>query len=279
MIKKKVLFVSQEMAPYLEISHLANIIRRLPQLTQEKGYEIRILMPRFGNINERRNRLHEVIRLSGININIDDDDHQLIIKVASLPSARMQVYFLDNDDYFSKRAVFTDENNKAYKDNDERTIFFSKGVLETVKKLGWMPDIIHCHGWMSALVPMYLKTGYHDDPMFKNAKTVFSVYNHEDFNGDLPKTLAEKCKVANMTDEDVRFIAEPSVTAMNINGIAHSDSIIYGSEVLEPEVEAYIQTQYPHTVLPFETQNEAGFESYLSLYEELCGHELELVNA
>lgn len=158
MAKTKILFVTHEMSPFLEISKISEITRQLPQAMQEKGFEIRILMPRFGNINERRNRLHEVIRLSGMNIVVDNNDNPLIIKVASLPAARMQVYFLDNDEYFHRKKVFRDENGKFFEDNNERSLFFCKGALETVKKLGWSPDVVHCHGWFTAMIPLYLKS-------------------------------------------------------------------------------------------------------------------------
>ena len=184
MSRKKVLFISSEMNPFLEGSTVGEIARQLPQAIQEKDNEIRILVPRFGVINERRNRLHEVVRLSGINITIDDNDNPLIIKVASLPEAKMQVYFLDNEDYFHRKFVYTDANNAFFPDNDERTIFFCKGALETVKKLGWAPDIIHCHGWMTSLVPLYIKTSYSKDPVFENVKVVYSLYNNE-FEGKI----------------------------------------------------------------------------------------------
>ena len=157
---KKALIVTHEMNPYIIYTAMADIARQLPEQLQNEGMEIRILMPKFGVINERRHRLHEVVRLSGINIVVNNDDFPLIIKVASLPGARMQVYFLDNEDYFKRKGVFEDEEEEMYNDNAERTIFFCKGVLETVKKFGWPPDIVHCHGWMSSLIPMYLKTAY-----------------------------------------------------------------------------------------------------------------------
>jgi starch synthase len=166
MAKKKVLFVSSEMTPYLQVTNVGELARRLPQAIQEKNNEIRVLMPRFGCINERRNKLHEVVRLSGINITIDDNDNPLTIKVASLQEAKMQVYFLDNEDYFHRKFVFANDKNVFYKDNDERTIFFCKGALETVKKLGWQPDIIHCQGWMTCLIPLYIITIYIDEPVF-----------------------------------------------------------------------------------------------------------------
>ena len=189
--KTNLLFITHEMSPFLELTKIAEITRQLPQAMQDKGFEIRILMPRFGNINERRNRLHEVIRLSGMNIVIDENDNPLIIKVASIPSARMQVYFLDNEDFFQRKQVFNDSKGKFFDDNDERTVFFCKGALETVKKLGWAPDIVHCHGWMTSLVPAYLKTIYKDDPTFKDAKMVYSVYS-ESFGETLSADFTRK---------------------------------------------------------------------------------------
>ena len=176
MEKTKVLFVQQEITPYLKDSHMGIIGRYLPQGIQEKGREIRTFMPRYGCINERRNQLHEVIRLSGMNLIINDTDHPLIIKVASIQSARMQIYFIDNEDYFQRKYVFCDSSNKFFKDNDERAIFFARGVLETVKKLGWIPDIVHCHGWISGLLPIYLKTAFFDNPLFTDTKVVYSIY-------------------------------------------------------------------------------------------------------
>lgn len=174
---KKILFITQEITPYVSTSQLSTAGREIPQAVQESGREIRTFMPRWGHINERRNQLHEVIRLSGMNIIIDDTDHPLIIKVASIQAARMQVYFIDNDDYFHKRLMINDEKDNEYPDNIERAIFYARGVLETVKKLRWTPDVIHCHGWMSAIVPLYIKHAYQDEPTFKDAKVVFSAYD------------------------------------------------------------------------------------------------------
>ena len=176
MKSKKVLFITQEMTPYVPESPVALDGRKMPQALQELGCEIRTFMPRWGIINERRNQLHEVIRLSGMNIIIDDTDHPLIIKVASIQAARMQVYFIDNDDYFHKRAMFADESGKEYDDNIERAVFYARGVLETVKKLRWCPDVIYCQGWMSAVVPFYIKTAYREEPPFAAAKVVSSLY-------------------------------------------------------------------------------------------------------
>lgn len=178
MVKKKVLFINQEMVPYVPTSEMATMGRNLPQKIQENGFEIRTFMPKWGNINERRGQLHEVIRLSGLNLIIDDTDHSLIIKVASIPVSRLQVYFIDNEDYFQRRRTMTeDESGEEFTDNGERAIFFARGVLETVKKLRWTPDIIQCQGWMAGVVPLYIKTAYHDDPSFANAKVVTSLFN------------------------------------------------------------------------------------------------------
>ena len=173
---KKILFINQEIAPYVPDSEMSLLGRQVPQKIQEAGYEIRTFMPKWGTINERRGQLHEVIRLSGMNLIIDDTDHPLIIKVASIPTTRIQVYFIDNDDYFMKRQMTVDESGEEYADNGERAVFFARGVLETVKKLRWVPDIIHVQGWMGAVVPLYIKTAYHDEPSFANTKVVTSLF-------------------------------------------------------------------------------------------------------
>ncbi len=176
MDKKRVLIITQEMTPYLNGTEMSEIAHHLPKYIQDKGNELRVLMPRFGTINERRHRLHEVVRLSGMNIILNDDDYPLIIKVASLPGARLQVYFLDNEDLFKRKHVFHDENEKFYDDNAERMVFFCKAALETVKKFQWPPDIIHCHGWMTSLIPMFIRTAYKNEPVFQNTKIIFSTY-------------------------------------------------------------------------------------------------------
>ena len=174
---KKILFVNQEIMPYVPKTEMSSYGAEMPHIMQEAGFEIRTFMPRWGNINERRGQLHEVIRLSGMNLIIDDTDHPLIIKVASIPQTRIQVYFIDNEDYFQKRPAMTkDELGNDYPDNGERAIFFARGVLETVKKLRWTPDVIHCQGWMSSVIPFYVKTAYKDEPQFANSKVVTSLF-------------------------------------------------------------------------------------------------------
>ncbi len=229
MVKTKILYIAHEMAPFLELTNISKITRELPQAMQEKGYEIRVLMPRFGNINERRNRLHEVIRLSGMNIQIDDNDNPLIIKVASIQGAKMQVYFLDNEEYFKRKFVFNDSNEKFYGDNDERAIFFCKGALETVKKLGWAPDIVHCHGWMTSLVPAYIKTSYKNDPTFKNSKVIYSVYENC-FKDKLSPAFHKKAIMSGMKAEDITMFGERECSDMHIGAIAYSDAVVKASE-------------------------------------------------
>lgn len=187
----KILYVCQEITPYLPETEGSRLCRALTQAMQERGNEIRTFMPRYGCINERRHQLHEVIRLSGMNLIIDDNDHQLIIKVASIPAARVQIYFIDNDDYFSRKAVLTDGADNYFQDNDERAIFFARGVLETVKKLRWTPTVVHCHGWFTAVVPVYLKRIFADDPIFRDVKVVVSLYG-DGFSGELDPGFGAK---------------------------------------------------------------------------------------
>ncbi len=240
MKKYKVLYVSQEITPYLPESEISKVARYLPQGVQERGNEIRTFMPKYGNINERRNQLHEVIRLSGMNIIIDETDHPLIIKVASIQAARMQVYFIENEDYFQRKFVLEDEEGKPFEDNDERAIFFARGVLETVKKLRWAPDIVHCLGWFGALVPLYLKKAYQDDPIFSNVKVVYSVYNDK-FEGALRSEFREKLMLEGITQEDLRVMEEPTWEGVMRLALEHSDAVIYGSKEVDTAVEAFVR--------------------------------------
>ncbi len=231
----KVLFVSQEITPYLSENEMSHIGRYLPQGIQEKGKEIRTFMPRYGNINERRNQLHEVIRLSGMNLIIDDADHPLIIKVASIQSARMQVYFIDNEDYFQRKATMQDADGNFYEDNDERMIFFARGVLETVRKLRWSPDIVHCHGWFTSLVPVYLKKAYREDPLFADSKVVFSIYNNG-FDKPMDRRLQEKALLNGISREDLAVISEPKYENVTRLALQYADASIQGSPQLPSEI-------------------------------------------
>ena len=235
----KVLFITQEITPYVSESEMSLVGRHLPQAIQEKGREIRTFMPKWGNINERRNQLHEVIRLSGMNLIIDDTDHPLIIKVASIQSARMQVYFIDNDDYFQNRLQVTDENGEEYEDNDARAIFYARGVLETVKKLRWCPDIIHCHGWMTALAPLYIKKAYKDEPSFRDAKVIFSLYE-DDFKQPFHADFSNKLLLKGIAKKDIAGLKEPiDYTALCKLAADFSDGIIQQSEHVNEEVLNY----------------------------------------
>ncbi|MGE4585776.1 MAG: glycogen/starch synthase [Mangrovibacterium sp.] len=242
MEKKRVLFISQEITPYLPESEMAVVSRFLPQGIQEKGKEIRTFMPRYGSVNERRNQLHEVIRLSGMNLVINDTDHPLIIKVASIQAARMQVYFIDNEDYFQRKSVLRDKSGKEFEDNDERAVFFARGVLETVIKLRWAPDLIHCHGWLCSLVPLYIKTAYRENPLFSESKVVYSVYN-EQFKRPLNDKVKQHILIDGITEDQLAGLNEPSYENMIRLGIFHADAVIQGSKGLPEDLSSYIRAQ------------------------------------
>lgn len=269
--KVKVLFVSQEITPFVEESEIAKVGRQLPQGTQESGKEIRVFMPRFGVINERRNQLHEVIRLSGMNLIINDMDHPLIIKVASIQQARMQVYFIDNEEYFHRKATVVDAKGKYFKDNDDRTVFFCRGVLETVKKLGWVPDVIHCHGWMTSLIPMFVKTAYKDDPCFKNSRVIYSVYN-DGFEDKWADNYTKKLMMEGMSASDIKELKDTTYTSLGQNAIRHADAIIKGSDEISKDLEAAIKKGAKPT-LPFQTGDD--FVSVFNdFYDEILAEEL-----
>ncbi len=266
MEKKKILFVSQEITPYLPETEISHIGRYLPQGVQEKGKEIRSFMPRFGVINERRNQLHEVIRLSGMNLIIDDTDHSLIIKVASIQSARMQVYFIDNEDFFHRKATLNDKGGIPFEDNDERAIFFARGVLETVMKLRWAPDIVHCHGWFTGLVPLYLKTAYKDEPLFADSKIVFSAYD-DGFDQAMPSNFAEKAIIDGVELADAERLKEANYLGVNKLAVDYSDAVIQGNEGLRADVEEYVE-QTGKPFLGYQTK-ETYVQAYNDLYDSL----------
>ena len=267
----KVLFITQEITPYVSESEMSLVGRNLPQAIQEKGREIRTFMPKWGNINERRNQLHEVRRLSGMNLIIDDTDHPLIIKVASIQSARMQVYFIDNDDYFQNRLQVVDENGVEYEDNDARAIFYARGVLETVKKLRWCPDVIHCHGWMTALAPLYIKKAYKDEPSFRDAKVVFSLYDN-DFKEPFHPDFASKLLLKGISKKDVADLKEPvDYTALCKLAVDYSDGVIQQSEHVNEEVIAYAR-QIGKPVLGYQSP-EIFADACNDFYDQVWGAE------
>lgn len=263
----RVLFVTQEIFPYLaEESPIRLLNRKLPEICQGNGCETRTFMPKFGEINERRNQLHEVIRLSGMNIIIDDTDHPLLLKVASIQSARIQIYFIDNDDYFKRRKGITDEDGVEYVDNDERTIFFARGVLETIKKLRWTPDIIFCNGWMSSLVPIYLKKAYADTPFFTNAKVVFGLYD-QTMNRAFPENFAKKMLVDGIDFADLRKIRDKRVTYTDLLHLAidYSDAVVQSCEKIPDALKEYIV----EAGKPFEKIDESEPEKYFQYFKTL----------
>ena len=270
MSKLKVLYVASEINPFLQTSEVADFVRQLPQGMQERGMEIRILVPRFGLINERKNRLHEVVRLSGINISVGDEEKPLIIKVASIPNAKLQVYFIDNEDYFHRKSVFFDKENKFYEDNDERAIFFCKGVIETVKKLGWAPDIVHCNDWMTSLIPMYLKTTYKNDPLFKNAKSVFSVYNNafkHKFSGD----IIDKVKMIDIEDSMLANLQSADYEGFIKIGIQYSDITIKAEEDSSEELAKLFAEFDKEKKIDTIEKDDNLFDSYYNMYNDLVG--------
>lgn len=262
---KRILFVSSEVVPYLPETELSSTSFLAAKNAHSKGVQTRIFMPRFGVINERRHQLHEVIRLSGMNLVVNDLDMPLIIKVASIPKERMQVYFIDNEEYFKRKAVFTDEDDQLFSDNDERAIFFAKGVIETVKKLNWAPDIIHVHGWMASLLPLYLKEYYKEEPLFTDSKIVTSIYN-KGFEGELNKDLENKVKFDLTDSGQTSTLTTPNYTNILKSAIDNSDAIIYGSEVINEDLESYLETK-DLPCLAFEAENIK--ETYLNFYADL----------
>ena len=269
MEKKKVLFIFQEITPYLPESEKSIIGRYLPQGIQERGKEIRTFMPRYGSVNERRNQLHEVIRLSGMNLVINDTDHPLIIKVASIQAARMQVYFIDNEDYFQRKYVLKDKEGKAFADNDERALFYTKGVLETVIKLRWAPDLIYCQGWFGAMVPLLIKKIYFDDPLFANAKVVYSAHNDE-FSGTLDNELINKLIGDEIVASDIEEIKEPSYININKLAIKYADGVIKGSPKLNDELNAFID-QCGLPVLEHQEEDKY-IEAYDEFYDKILSN-------
>lgn len=274
MPKERILFVCQEIYPFVPETSQSKIGRKLPQAIQESGYEIRTFMPRFGNINERRNQLHEVIRLSGMNLIINDNDHPLIIKVASIQLARLQIYFIDNEDFFQRKFMFLDKNNKFFKDNDERAIFYARGVIETVKKLGWSPELIHCHGWLSSLIPVYIKNAYIDNPLFTETKVIISLYD-EDFTTTFNKNFPTKIKMEGISDNDLKSLKNLDYVSLMKLAIDFSDGVILASETINPELISYLKKS-KKPVLSY--KNELDYiKAYTDFYSEVLAEKPVLI--
>lgn len=264
MANLRILYAASEIAPFLSTSTVANAVRVLAQHMHTKGLDIRILVPRFGVINERKNRLHEVVRLSGTNISLESGSKSLLIKVASIPEAKLQVYFIDNEDFFKRKAVFDDLDKKFFEDNNARTIFFCKGILETVKKLGWAPDIIHCHDWMTSLVPMYLKNVYNQDPILKKARTIFTVYN-TGFSYKFEKTWLEALKGENLDKEARTILSSADFGGLVKTGMQYADMATRAEALQLPHFMDMPDTQ---SLLHIDTQT-TGLDMYYDYYKSL----------
>ena len=268
--KKKILFAAQEIYPYLPETKISDVGINLPKKSIELGNEVRVFLPKFGTIKEKTNNLHEVIRLSGMNLIIDDFDHQLIIKVASIQSARLQIYFIDNEEYFPRNILFHDEEGNFLKNNEERMIFYCKGVIETVKKLGWSPDIIHCQGWFSSLIPLYIKKVYNDHPLFKNTKIVYNICDTV-FKGSLNNDLCEKLLYEKRLDpSNIELLKNPTYQNLTKCAINYSDALIQGSEKINQEIMRYIEViNKPIMDYPGEENYEVKYNDFFnSLNEE-----------
>ncbi|MCC6187184.1 MAG: glycogen/starch synthase [Chitinophagaceae bacterium] len=267
--KKRILIICNELSPYLELSEFANVLNQLAIKTFEAGIEIRIIMPRFGVINERRHKLHEVVRLSGINIIVDKDDYPLIIKVASLPNARLQVYFMDNDDYFKRKFTFRDEQEKFYADNADRAVFFSKSALETVKKFGWPPNVIHCHGWMSSLIPLYIKTTYKKEPVFSFTKTIFTAQTDQ-FKEKLNDQFVKKAMIStDIKEKDLDLFKDRTNAALTLGGAKYADIVIMGDKKIAAKLGDDVKASRTKKIIPFSEEWVEDISSLLDLYKSL----------
>jgi len=269
--KKRILFIANEMSPYLELTEFAEIVNKLAVLSNENNLEVRCIMPRFGVINERRHRLHEVVRLSGINVTINNDDYPLVIKVASLPNARLQVYFLDNEDFFKRKSIFADEKENWYDDNGLRTVLFCKGALETVKKFGWPPDLIHCSGWMTGLIPMFIKTAYKKEPVFSNCKVIFTIGDNT-FKEKLGADFLSLATINDLvTKKELDIFKDINNTAMFRGGANFADAITFGATNVEKKLVDEFSKVKGKKVLKFNA--ESDLTDYLQLYTDLaCQH-------
>ena len=256
MSNQKILYITTEMSPYEEGTKMAGIVNKMAMKMHQNGNDVRVFMPRFGFISERRFQLHEVIRLSGMNIIINDLDQPLIVKVASLPGERLQVYFVDNEEYFKRKLYYKDENGEVFDDNDERAIFFARGVIETIKKLNWVPDVIHLNGWMASFVAIYLKNYYTTDSYFQDTKLVLSVFNEEDFL--LSEVIADKLKFDGITD--LKALEKPTVHNFIAESMELVDLVLRG----EDELSEILDSALKNTKIPTVDFNE---EAIIDLYQ------------
>jgi starch synthase len=266
--KKRILFIASEMSPYIDGASFADIVNKLAVMSNDNNMEVRCIMPKFGTINERRHRLHEVVRLSGINVSIDNDDYPLTIKVASLPNARLQVYFLDNEDFFKRKFIYTDESGKFFDDNGLRTVLFCKGALETVKKFGWPPDIIHCSGWMTGLIPMFIRSAYKKEPVFSHCKVVYTI----DENTFKEKLGADFLQLAAINDNVTKKELEPFKDINNVamfrGGATYADAVTFGSDSVDKKLTTEFAKVRGKKILKYDENSD--LTDYLQLYTDLA---------
>lgn len=266
--RKRILFIANEISPYLEMTEFAEIVNKLAIKSNEDGMEVRCIMPRFGTINERRHRLHEVVRLSGINVTVGGDDYPLIIKVASLPNARLQVYFLDNEELFKRKELFHDADGNFFEDNALRTVLFCKGALETVKKFGWPPDIIHCSGWMTGLIPMFIKTAYKKEPVFSNCKIVYTI-GEPTFKNKLGEHLQKLAIInSNVKAKDLEYFDNGTNAAMFRGGAHYADAVTFGAQRVEKKLVDEFAKVRGKKVLKY--IEDSDLTDYLQLYNDLA---------
>jgi starch synthase len=266
--KKRILFIASEMSPYIDGTAFADIVNKLAVLSNDNNMEVRCIMPKFGTINERRHRLHEVVRLSGINVSIDNDDYPLTIKVASLPNARLQVYFLDNEDYFKRKWIFNDEAGKFFDDNGLRTVLFCKGALETVKKFGWPPDIIHCSGWMTGLVPMFIRSAYKKEPVFSHCKVVYTI-GETTFKEKLGTDFLQLAAINdNVTKKELESFKDINNIAMFRGGATYADAVTFGTDSPDKKLATEFAKVRGKKVLKYD--EDSDLTDYLQLYTDLA---------
>jgi starch synthase len=271
-VKKRILFIANEMSPYLELTEFAEVVNKLAVMSNDNNMEVRCIMPKFGVINERRHRLHEVVRLSGINVTIDNDDYPLTIKVASLPNARLQIYFLDNEDFFKRKSIFTDEDDNWFEDNGLRTVLFCKGALETVKKFGWPPDIIHCSGWMTGLIPMMIKSAYKKEPVFSHSKVVFTI-GEETFKESLGDDFLKLAQINDfVTKKELEPFKEANNQAMFRGGAAFADAITFGTTETDKKLTADLAKLKGKKIMKYNADTD--LTEYLQLYSDLANMEV-----
>ncbi|MBN8683322.1 MAG: glycogen/starch synthase [Chitinophagales bacterium] len=273
MEKKRILLVTQEMEPYTEGTEVSRLVAKLPKFLQDNGYELRLLMPRYGVVNERRHRLHEVVRLSGMNIIIDDDDYPLIIKVASLPGSRLQVYFLDNEDFFKRKHIFEDDDQQPFEDNIDRAAFFCKGAIETVKKFGWAPDIVLCEGWLTSLLPVYLRNAYKTEPIFANASIIYGLFETGNDRQEAERFF-QKAAINNLSAADLEPFRDADGVSMHKGATAFSDGLLVGSETLSVDVDALAATHGKALLRMTNEEDPAQLNAMLEFFRQLTEAEV-----